>query len=416
MEQGQVVRHVDPYAAAIRDIAQHPERLGDQLVERDGDRPQLERPRLDTRHVEKIGDEPGEPVRLLLDELEQLGAVLGIELDVGPAQARDRSLHGRQRRPQVVRSRTHERAAPAVDLFEQPRPQGLVAQPRPVHRERGLVGEGTQQAPLPGKLRVLQDQNPHRPIVEHQGHGDPRRRFGVDEPERSCLPAGDERGQLGRCQGVTHRGSHVQTLVPVLRTGLAVRQDQGSPPGGKGVLHRADDVGHQLVQGEVTDQGARQVVEAAGLFSPAKRLFPCGAQAGDHLSHDQHHGHVHHEGDPVLRVVHRQCLVRGEEEEVVGEEPRHRADRPGDRSRYDDPDERGQHEDEGRDGDAQVRAEREQDGEQHAKRRQGDDHAHNRAPVGCQAVLHGHCFPSDGLSPTSECTDEFSGPSQVRAQ
>ena len=85
----------------------------------------------------------------------------------------------------------------------------------------------------PASCRVLQHQNPHRPIVEHQGHGDPRRRFGVDEPERSCLPAGDERGQLGRRQGLTHGGSYVQTLATVLRTRLAVRQDQGSPPGEK---------------------------------------------------------------------------------------------------------------------------------------------------------------------------------------
>ena len=400
----------------IRDIAQHPERLGDQLVERDGDRPQLERPRLDTRHVEKLVTSRESRSVCFWMSSSSSARSWGIELDVGPAQARDRSLHGRQRRPQVVRSRTHERDAPAVDLFEQPRPQGLVARRALSTASAAWLAKVPSRLRSPASCASCRTRIPTGRLSSTRAteHG-----VGVsastNPSDRVCPPETSEVSSAD-VRGVTHRGSHVQTLVPVLRTGLAVRQDQGSPPRGKGVLHRADDVGHQLVQGEVTDQGARQVVEAAGLFSPAKRLFPCGAQAGDHLSHDQHHGHVHHEGDPVLRVVHRQCLVRGEEEEVVGEEPRHRADRPGDRSRYDDPNERGQHEDEGRDGDAQVRAEREQDGEQHAKRRQGDDHAHNRAPVGCQPVLHGHCFPSDGLWPTSECTDEFSGPSQVRAQ
>ena len=53
------------------------ERLVDQLVEGDGGGPQLERPRLDAGHVEQVGDQPGQAVGLQLNELQQLGPVLG---------------------------------------------------------------------------------------------------------------------------------------------------------------------------------------------------------------------------------------------------------------------------------------------------------------------------------------------------
>ncbi len=322
VEQGQVVRHVDSYAAAVRDVAQHHEGLGHQLIERDRDWPHLESSRFDACHVEQIGDEPGELVRLLLNQLEQFGTVLRRELDVGAAQTRNRRLDRGQRRPQVVRDGPHERAAPAVDLLEQPRPQRLVAQASPVHGESRLVGEGTEQAPFPGQLRVLQHEHSHRPIVEHQGHGDPRRRFGVGEPERAGLSAGDERRQFGRCQILTRRGSHVQTLANIERARLTVRQDQGGPPGGEGVLHRTHDMGHQLVEGEITDQSARQVVEAVSLVCSAKRLLPRRAQVRHDLGHNEDDYEVDEERNPVLRAADGQGLVGRQEEVVVGQEIR----------------------------------------------------------------------------------------------
>ena len=419
VEQGQVVRHVDPYAAAIRDVAQHLEGFGHQLIERNRDRPHLESSRFDACHVEQIGDEPGELVRLLLNQLEQFGTVLRRELDVGAAQTRNRRLDRGQRRPQVVRDGPHERAAPAVDLLEQPRPQRLVAQPSPVHGESRLIGEGTEQAPFPGQLRILQHEHSHRPIVEHQGHGDPRRRFGVGEPERARLSAGDERRQLDPCQFLTRRGSHVQTFANIDSTRLAVRQDQGSPPGGEGFLHRTHDMGHQLVEGEITDQSARQVVEAARLVRPAKRLLPRRAQVRHDLRHDEDHYEIDEERNPVLRTADGQGLVGRQEEIVVSKKAGHRAHatrhEPGD----DHSDQSGQDEGEGGNGDAQMEPEGKEHGQEYAERGQGDDDGEERALVGFlqgRVASHGHCFPSVDIGPTSECTDGISWPGQARAQ
>ena len=60
------------------------EGLVHQFVERDGVRPQLERARLDARHVEQVRHQPGQTVRLQLNELEQLGPVARPRAGVRP--------------------------------------------------------------------------------------------------------------------------------------------------------------------------------------------------------------------------------------------------------------------------------------------------------------------------------------------
>ena len=72
----------------------------------------------------------------------------GAQAGVGLAQARHGRLDGGEGRAQVVRGGAHERAAPAVDLLEQARPQRLLAQLGPVDGQRRLVGEGAEQAPV----------------------------------------------------------------------------------------------------------------------------------------------------------------------------------------------------------------------------------------------------------------------------
>ena len=125
VQQGQADRSVDPDMARCHDPAQRRQRLVDQFVESDRGGPQLERSRLDAGHVEQIGDQPGKPVRLQLDELQELGPVVRAQPGVDLAQSRHGGLDGGQRCPQVVRGRADEGAAPTVDLLEQTGSQSL---------------------------------------------------------------------------------------------------------------------------------------------------------------------------------------------------------------------------------------------------------------------------------------------------
>ena len=86
---------------------------------------------------------------------------------------------------------------------------------------------------------------------------------------------------------------------------------------------------------------------------------------GHDLRHDEHDGDIDTERDPVLRRADRQRVVGRQEEEVEGEEARDRADSARHEAADHDADERGQHEDERRQGDAQMGAERQQDGQKY---------------------------------------------------
>ena len=76
VQEGQVVGCLGDDAVRRDEVAQGAKGLGDELVERNRAGPDLERTRLDAGHVEQVGDEPGQTVRLQLDELQQLGPVL----------------------------------------------------------------------------------------------------------------------------------------------------------------------------------------------------------------------------------------------------------------------------------------------------------------------------------------------------
>ena len=217
VERRQVCRRLDRDAAGCDDPAQLGQCFVDQGGEADCHRSELERACLQPGHVEKVGHQPRQAVRLQLNELQQLGAVLRAQLSIDLAHARDGRFDGSQRRAQVVRGRAHQRAAPTVDLLEQACPQRLLAQLRPVDGQRGLVGERAEEAAVVlHQLHVLEHQHAHGPVVDDQRDRDSSRACIVEQSEGSRLPAarGDRSDVLVR-QGARPRWRQPAGLSPV---------------------------------------------------------------------------------------------------------------------------------------------------------------------------------------------------------
>ena len=73
---------------------------------------------LDPRHVEQIGDERVEPIRLRVDRLEHLATLLVRPRDIGVHQIRHGCLDRSQWTAQVVRDGRQHAAADLIGLFE----------------------------------------------------------------------------------------------------------------------------------------------------------------------------------------------------------------------------------------------------------------------------------------------------------
>ena len=99
----------------------------------------LQRAGLDARHVEQVGDEAGQPRRLLLDAGEQILPALRRQRRVELAQRRRRAGDRGERRAQVVRERGEQRRAQLVVGLEARRLQRLARQRRAVEGDRGLI-------------------------------------------------------------------------------------------------------------------------------------------------------------------------------------------------------------------------------------------------------------------------------------
>ena len=141
----------------------------------------------------RFADQPAEPVQRLVGGGQQLVPVLGVELDVGAAQAAHRRLRRRQRRTQVVADRGEQRGAHPVGLGERPGGGGLLGEPFLAQRDGGLGGERLDDAPVGG----LQP-----PAAEHDGQPvvDRHRRL-----RASGLPPGPHRRWRPRRQAPSSR-------------------------------------------------------------------------------------------------------------------------------------------------------------------------------------------------------------------
>ena len=399
-------RLLDDDAAGPDEAVEGAERLGDQLIECQGDGAKFQRAGLNPGHVEEVGDEPGQPIRLQLNQFEQLVPVGRTELAPDLPQARDGRLDGGQRCPQIMGCRAHEGAAPAIDFLEQAGTQRLLGQFCPVKGQCRLVGEGPEEAPLaPRQFDLLEHQQADGMIAHRERDRDPTVLCAARHAERARRAAAcGQAGDVAFGQAFSRRGSNPQHLTGCQRAATACGKDQCRPTWSEDALHRVDDVREQLRQIEVADERLRKLVQTSGLLPSAQGVLACSLQLRHHLGHDEDHDHVHQEGDPVLRRPDRERVVGGQEEEVVAEEPTQGAHDAGHEAAQHDAEERGQDEEQCRNGSAEVRAERQQDGEEDAQPDEGREHAHNAALIpshGEPSWLHVcHCFPWSDCHPS----------------
>ncbi len=92
----------------------------------------VERAGPDPAELEDVGHEPFEAVGLVVDRVEELGAVRGIEVEVGRPQGGRRRLDRRERGAQVVGDRGEEPRSGPTDLRGDPRLAGDRLEPEPV--------------------------------------------------------------------------------------------------------------------------------------------------------------------------------------------------------------------------------------------------------------------------------------------
>ena len=275
VQERKVGRLLDDDAAGPDEAVERTERLGDQLIERQGDGTKFQRAGLNAGHVEEVGDEPGQPIRLQLNQLEQLVPVGRIELAPDLPQARNGRLDGGQRRPQVMGGGPHEGAAPAIDLLEQAGAQRLLRQFGPVKGQCRLVRKGAEEAPLaPRQFDLLEHQQADGMVAHRERDRDPAVLRTPCQSERAGGPSA--RGQAGDFalgQALSRRGGDPQHLTRGQCSAATGGKDQRGPTWSEDTLHRVDDVRQQLRQGEVADQRLRQLVETCGFLGAPLRLL-----------------------------------------------------------------------------------------------------------------------------------------------
>ncbi len=353
-QQRKIGGHLGLDPSRSDDSRERLQRLSYQVVKSYRGGPKLERSRLDPGHIEQIGHQPGQSVRLQFNQLEQLSPVAGTQLDVGPPQARHSRLDGGERCPKVMGCGPHERVAPAVDLLEEARAQRLLPKASPVDGEGCLVGERAQQAAVPpSQPHLLEHKHAHGPVARHQRQRYPLRRVADDESEGTSLaPARREGGKILVSRSLAGGRGYPQRCTRPRCLAVALWQDEGGPARAEHVLDCVRDVCQQLGEGEIADQGLGELIEPSRLLGAPEGLFPGVAQLSHHLGDDQHDDHVDHDREPVLWRADGQGRVGREEEVVVDEKARHCADGAGNKAPDDHADKCGQHENEGRQRDA----------------------------------------------------------------
>ena len=102
----------------------------------------------DPGEVEQVGHHPRQPVRLLVDRLQKVGAGLVVPGDRPVQQGGRRGLDRRQRGAEVVRDRRQQGGFEFVRLGQGSRLGRLFGQARPIQRQGRLSGERAEQADI----------------------------------------------------------------------------------------------------------------------------------------------------------------------------------------------------------------------------------------------------------------------------
>ena len=148
IEHRQVGREAHLDAVVGEDLARALKRAPDDFAHIMQSGVRYDRARFEPRHIEQIGDEPIEPVRLVDDGGEQVG-LLRIRERIGEiAQRAGRAEHRRERRLEIVRDRGQQRRAQMVGLCRPPDPLHILDKMDALDRKRTLIDQCIEQAAL----------------------------------------------------------------------------------------------------------------------------------------------------------------------------------------------------------------------------------------------------------------------------
>jgi hypothetical protein len=318
VEQRQIGGKVGRHGALIELPIDVVERATDDLVQRDPVATELESARLETDHVQQVGDEPLEARRLSGDRLDQLLAPRGVEPGRSTAERRSCAADRGERRAQVVRDGREHRAAHLFRAGVKNRRSGDLGEIDALERHGPLTRERLEQVPLLGIERTAglarkegdhargplarHDRNAHRPRSGDRVRPQTRRPAVLEGPARDA--------EIPRVELFLSRARQFDERA--VRPGM--EDDDRALEGRRTALrHRPRDVPGISGGAEIARQGVeRRGVGLAPAYLPLLRLH-----ASRELAEHEARGEHHREREDVARIRHVERVAGRHEEEVV---------------------------------------------------------------------------------------------------
>ena len=322
--QRQVGRHVEPDGVPLQRAARVVRGAGDRVAEVGRLDVEADRPGLDPRHVEQVGDEAVEPRRFRADRRDQFGGGAGGQLV-------RRGDDGGERGAQVVADRGEQRRAQPVAGAHRIDVAHFRLQPQPFQHQRRLVDQAAEQRQLIGahgiagtvagdaqhrqdtlaRLQRLEQpfgggERPRTLSGGLSGVERPTRRRGVDGVQPVRRIAGGDDPQVGVGGGTEQDRLHPQQPAHVVADHL----------------RRAIGIGDARDLAQET--GQRGVGARAGGGQIGLRAHPRGQLAGrDRDAHQDEHR------DDILGIVDAERADRRQKEEIVCQAGRKAGVQPG---------------------------------------------------------------------------------------
>ena len=277
-------------------------------------------PRFQPGHIQEIGDEAVETLRLLLDRRhELLLRRLVIGLGIGP-EAGDGAQDRGQRRLQIMGDRGQQGRAQPVGLGQQPGTVEIMGERRALDGERRLIAERVEQAALIGREQgafplARQAHHPDGPAAGADGQEQAlgaRQGVGAAPRLSIVLPAPFGRRQIRLVEGVLRRIAAAHGDRALLR-----QQDHH-----RHLQHEGDLIGggpEQIVQGHRAAELAAEEIEILRRLRPLARGQRLAAHARGQIARDQGDDGEEEQRDDVLGIGDGEGIERRQEEEVVGQ-------------------------------------------------------------------------------------------------